>query len=137
MNQEGSAAFAAIVMTWGLALLGVSAALEMLWGYPRLVAAGAAVAIAMFVNDVAPVELLFPRVKRIWLWTGALRGITAVLGFSAILYMGFEFTHGYNERIFYALFGGLVVGGMAGTLVRYFRDRREDRAQRNADAEPK
>lgn len=137
MNQDGSIAVGAIVTTWGLALLGVLAALELLWGYPRLIGVGLAVAIAMFVNDVAPVELLFVRTKRIWLWTGMLRGITALFGFVAIFYAAVEFAHGYNERLFIALIAGLIVGGLMGSAVRFVRETREARRNRQTEAAPK
>ena len=136
MNHDGSIAVGVIVTTWGLAILGVSAGFELLWGYPRLVAAGIAVAIAMFVNDVAPVELLFSRMRRPWLWTGFVRGVTGVAGLGVIAIMGIEFAHGYDARIATALIAGLFAGSIAGSVVRFAGDARAARHKR-AEAKPK
>jgi hypothetical protein len=135
MNHDGSMAVGAIVTTWGLAILGVSAAFELLWGYPRLVAAGLAVAIAMFVNDVAPVELLFPRAKRPWAWGNLVRGITGIAGISVIVVLGIQFAHGYDARIATAIIAGLVTGSIAGSLARFIAERRAARGK--TQAEPK
>ena len=136
MNHDGSMAVGAIVTTWGLAILGVSAAFELLWGYPRLVAAGIAVAIAMFVNDVAPVELLFPRTRRPWVWTGFVRGVTGIAGMGVIAAMAIEFAHGYDGRLATALIAGLFAGSIAGSVVRYVGEARAVRHKR-AEAKPK
>jgi hypothetical protein len=132
-RQEGSMAVGAIVTTWGLAILAASAAFELLWGYPRLVAVGLAVAIAMFVNDVAPVDLLFTRAKRPWVWSGLVRGITGIAGISVILVLGIQFAHGYDARIATAIIAGLLTGSIAGSLTRFVGERRAARNKRSAE----
>lgn len=82
---------------------------------------------AMFANDFVAFESLFPNVKRVWMVSGILRGVSALVGGGTIAYLTLRSGHAFDSAIAWAMVGGFLLGGTVGTI---FRERRSAARER-------
>jgi hypothetical protein len=111
-----------IVFMWALAAAIAALSATNLFGLARLIGYTTAMGVGMFANDAINLDAMFPRMRRAWIATGAIRAATAAWGAITVMYIAVVQSNNWRSSLLTAMIAGFIAGGLAGTVMRTFRE---------------